>query len=231
MRTEWKVAALSLALLLGACGKRQEPTVSLSDDLKRDLAAASPAGGDLTTAPQSYRRMRFVSDIEQSKAAVPAKRPTLSHHHVKPTIRRQPVSEESTTDVALDPVVRMASESPAPASTPEAPAPEPSIVIAHQPSPEPTSAPSGSTSGGRVGDGDYGGVGDGGHGGVGGGDHGGGLGGLIGGIIGGVVIRGGHGGVDKCDPRTDGRARPTIDVPIFIQPTFPGRPFPGSRRR
>src|SRR4030081_3053520 len=75
MRTTRNVAALSVALLLGACGRRQEQTAALSDDLKRDLAAASLAGSDLATAPQSYRRMRFVSEIEQSRAGVPAKRP------------------------------------------------------------------------------------------------------------------------------------------------------------
>jgi hypothetical protein len=53
----------------------------------------------------------------------------------------------------------------------------------------------------------------------------GGLGGILGGIIGGVVIRGGHGGVDKCDPRTDGRGgRP----PIFDQPNT-GLPLPSGR--
>ena len=34
---------------------------------------------------------------------------------------------------------------------------------------------------------------------------GGGLGGVLAGIIGAVVIRGGHGGIDNCDPRIDGR--------------------------
>ena len=64
-----------------------------------------------------------------------------------------------------------------------------------------------------------------------GGHGGGGWGGLIGGIIGSVVIRGGHGGVDKCDPRTDGRARPPIsDRPDFSMPLPIGRPtFPGPR--
>ena len=49
----------------------------------------------------------------------------------------------------------------------------------------------------------------------------GGLGGILGGIIGGVVIRGGHGGVDKCDPRTDGRTGG-----IFIMGPNSGMPLP-----
>jgi hypothetical protein len=62
--------------------------------------------------------------------------------------------------------------------------------------------------------------------------HGGGLGGLLGGLIGAVIIRGGHGGIDKCDPRTDGRANPTvIDRPDFGMPLPTGQTFPRSRQR
>jgi hypothetical protein len=216
MRTDWKVAALSLALVLAACGKRQDQAAALPDDLKKDLAAASASSGDLAIAPQSYRRMRFVSDIEQSRASVPAKRPKISHHHDRMTASHQPAASEASTDVAAEPMVSMASESPAPVSTPSAPASEPTVVIAQRPSPEPASAPAGSSDSG---------VGDRG--------QGGGLGGLLGGIIGAVVIRGGHGGVDHCDPRTDGRARPTvIERPDFGMPLPTGQTtFPGSRRR
>ena len=216
MRTDWKIAVLSLPLVLGACVKRPEQTASLSDDLKRDIAAASAAGGELAIAPQSFRRMRFVSDIEQSRTSRPAKRPKVSHRPVRPTASPQPAADEAT-DVASDEVVAMASESPAPVSPSEAPAPAPAIVIAQRPSAEPAVAQAGPESEGNVGD----------RGG------GGGLGGLLGGIIGAVVIRGGHGGVDKCDPRVDGRARPTvIDRPDFGLPLPTGQPtFPGSRRR
>jgi hypothetical protein len=65
----------------------------------------------------------------------------------------------------------------------------------------------------------------------------GGLGGILGGIFGGVVIRGGHGGVDKCDPRTDGRSRggifimgPTSGMPRLPAGTFPRR-LSGQGRR
>lgn len=211
MRTIWKVTALSLAIVLAACGKRQQETAALADDLQKDLAAVN-SGGGLATAPQSYQRMRFVSSIERVPAGVSAKRPTplpqrahtaATHHHAT-----QPVA-----DVAAEPVAAATEQSPATVSTPEAATPEPSIAVAPVPAPEPSSAPAGSGSGGNVGD----------HG------QGGGLGGLLGGIMG-AVIRGGHVGVDKCDPRTDGRARPPIiDRPDFGlplptgQPTFPRR--------
>jgi hypothetical protein len=220
MRTHWKVATFSLVLLLGACGKREERTAALPDDLRRDLTTVTATGGELATAPRSFRRMRFVSDIEQSRTGVPAKRPKISHHPVRQTASSQPAAH-ATTDVAPDPVVSTVSESPAPESpapisTAVAQVPEAPTVIAQQPSPEPASAPAGSTSEG---------VGDRG--------HGGGLGGLLGGIIGAVVIRGGHGGVDKCDPRTEGRGRPTvIDRPDYGMPLPTGHPtFPGSRYR
>jgi hypothetical protein len=217
MRTELKVTALSLAFVLAACGggTRQEQTAALTDDLKKDLAAAS-ASTDLAIASQSYPRMRFVSAIEQTPTAVPAKRPKVSHHPVRPTVSHNHGSV-AITDVAPDPVVAMASKSPEPVSTPAAPTEEAPIAVSqarpHAPSPEPATEPSE----GNVGGGDRG--------------HGGGWGGLLGGIIGAVVIRGGHGGVDHCDPRTDGRARPTvIDRPDFGLP-LPTGTFPGSRRR
>jgi hypothetical protein len=48
-----------------------------------------------------------------------------------------------------------------------------------------------------------------------------------------VVIRGGHGGIDKCDPRTDGRRRGgmggMMDRPDFGMPVPMGRPTFPSR--
>ena len=55
---------------------------------------------------------------------------------------------------------------------------------------------------------------------------------VIGGIIGSVVIRGGMGGVDHCDPRTDGRrgggypSIPTSRMPVI---NGGGRVFGGHR--
>ena len=203
MRTEYKVAALSLALLSVSCSKRPEPTASLPDDLKRDLAAAAIPTGDLATAPTSYQRMRFVSDIERTRATVPAKRPKISQHHDRMVASHQPATN-------VDPIASMASQAPAPVSTPVA-TEEPTIVVAGRPAPPPsaTQASQGDEHGG-----------------------GGGIGSVLGGIFSGVVIRGGHAGTDKCDPRTDGRARGTItDRPDFGLPLPTGQVFGGSRRR
>src|ERR1700737_646165 len=199
MRTEYKVAALSLAFLAGACSKRQDQATALTDDLKKDLATASASSGDLVTVPKSYQRMRFVSDIEQSRASVPMQRPKISHHHDRMTASHQPAAAEATTDVALDAVASMSSHSAVPASTIPSTVAEPSIVVAARPAPPPASAAAGSSSDVVATDQGHGG-----------------LGGLLGGIIGSVVIRGGHVGPDKCDPRTDGRARGTVsDRPDF----------------
>ena len=212
MRTVWKGTALSFVILLAACGKRQEP-VALSADLQKDLATVS-SGGDLAIAPKSYQPMRFVSAIEQSRPIAPAKRPTTSHQ------RLHVVSHHNTwqpmTDVASEPTVTTVAETPGTVSTPEAAAPAPSITVAPAPAPQPSNAPAGSSSGGTVGD----------H------DQGGGLGGLLGGIMG-AVIRGGHVGVDKCDPRTDGRRGGVImGGPVFENPLPTGQPvFSGMPRR
>jgi hypothetical protein len=206
MRTEYKVALLSLAFILSACSKRQEPTANLPDDLKKDLDAASASTSVLATAPQSYQRMRFVSDIEMSRATVKAPMPKISRHPTRMT------ASHHTSNVS-DPVATIAEMAPAPVSTPAATETE-QIVVAARPAPEPVSAPGPSQ--GTASD-----------------NHGGGLGGLLGGIFSGVVIRGGHAGPDKCDPRTDGRARGTItDRPDFGMPLPTGQPiFGGGRHR
>ena len=218
MRTNGNVAALSLAFLIGACGTRQEERAALPDDLARDLAIASASGIALGVAPQSYQRMRFVSDIEQSRASVRARRPKVAHATIHPAVSHRP-ADDLATDVAPDPVVADVTESPAPepVGITEAPLPEQSAVSIPRPSSEPASGPAETVSEPGVGES----------------GRGGGLGGLLGGIIGAVVIRGGHGGTDKCDPRTDGRARPTVTGrPDFGMPLPIGRPtFPGSRGR
>jgi hypothetical protein len=212
MRTDLKVASLSFALVLSACGRREEPTTALSDDLKRDLAVASATAGDLATAPQSYQRMRFVSDAERSVKTAPAHRPSVAKRPPRSIVRKNP-SAEPTPAPTREPDVTTVAMAPAPVPASEAPIPEP-VVIAQRPTPDytPSNIPASLPSDGGIGERRRGG-------GVGG------LGGILGGIIGGVVIRGGHGGVDKCDPRTDGRGgRP----PIFDQPNT-GMPLPTGR--
>lgn len=226
MRTDVKVAALSLAVALAACNSRQEQATGLSDDLKRDLAAAA-APGDLATAPSAYQRTRFVSDVEMNRARKPAPKVVASKRKTTP-VRRPEAVRTPAADVVAEPSVASNEESapaPTPVAAPEAINTDP-VVIAQQPS-EP-SAPAPAPTAGRGDDGrsvGQGGIGD--------RSAGGGLGGILGGIIGAVVIRGGHGGIDKCDPRTDGRRRGgmggVLDRPDFGMPVPMGRPTFPSR--
>jgi hypothetical protein len=226
MRRNTTVATLSFALLLGACGKPQQ-AADLPDDLKSDLAAASVGGGALTITPQSRQPMRFVSDVEQWKGRRSVKLAKAAPHPVR---REAKAVAKESMDMGTAPVVAVASESTVPEPIAAAPAPEPTSAIV------PSSQPSSEAIGAE-------GVGDRG--------HGGGLGGLLGGIIGTVVLRGGHGGIDKCDTRTarghppvvggsdpvnggsdtEGRARPPVtDRPDFGLPVPTGRVFGGGRR-
>jgi hypothetical protein len=212
MRTFWKISALSLATVAAGCGREKQKTATLPDDLQKDLAAAS-AGGEFATAPTSYQRMRFVSAIEQSKPAVPAKRPAMTRQHIRAAISHRQTNPLPAAAELEQPAV---AEATSPVTTREAPAPEPAISVAPVPAPTPSSAPAGSSANG-----------DGGQGGGGGG----GIGEVLGGIFG-AVIRGGHVGVDKCDPRTDGRGGATVMGPIFGSPVPTGQPtFPGGVRR
>jgi hypothetical protein len=223
MRTDVKVAALTLAVVLGACDGQREQATGLSEDLKRDLAAAS-AAGELAAAPRAYEPTRFVSDVEMARAKAPAPRPVASKRRTAPVRRPEPVSKPAE-EVVEEPTV-VSDEAPAPEPAPVAvateTAPEP-IVIVQQPTAETAPAPI-PVSTGQGDDGRS--VGEGG---IGERRSGGGLAGALGGIIGAVVIRGGHGGVDKCDPRLDGRRgrggilrRPDFGMPSPVgRPTFP----------
>lgn len=223
MRTDLKVATLSLAVLVGACGSEKQQSAALPDDLQKDLAVASAAAPGLATAPNSYKPMEVVSSVERAKTAAPMKRPVATKRRTPPVKRAAPVSKPAE-DVAEEPAVAtttptpIATEAPEPVEQAPVPAPEPQVV-AQQPSDEP--APVGRGNGGS---GDEG---------IGAGRSGGGLGGILGGIIGAVVLRGGHGGVDKCDPRTDGRRRGRGGIimgrPDFGLPLPTGSTFPRSR--
>ena len=227
MRTGLKVAAISFAVVLGACNTRQEKASGLSEDLKRDLAAAA-APGDLAGAPSAFQPMRFVSKAEMTRSTTPTPRLVATKRKTPKAIRAEAVKKRAP-EVVADETVK-SDEAMAPAPTPLA-APnateEQPVAIVQQPTPEPapTTTPS-NTGRGDEGQGE-------GQGGIGDRGRGGGLGGILGGIIGAVVIRGGHGGVDKCDPRTDGRRRGGIggvlDRPDFGLPLPTGRPTFPSR--
>ncbi len=215
MRTDRNVAALSLAILLGACDRPRESAAKLSPDLEKDLAAASAAGGGLATAPASYQRVRFVSDVERWKASAPSPKHATSKHPMRAAPSRQ-MAAMPEMETSPQPAPSTATEDAPPAAVAQAAASEPAPYIEEGPPRGQTSAPG--TAGADNGSAERG--------------RGGGWGGLLGGIIGSVVIRGGHGGVDHCDPRTDGRARPpVINQPVFGDPVVGGGIFTGGRRR
>src|SRR5687767_13710169 len=121
MRTDVKVAAISFGVLLVACSDtRKEQTTGLSEDLKRDLAAAA-APGDLATAPRSYERTRFVSDIELARTTKsPTPKLVATKRRTKP-VRRAEAIERPASDVVEDPIVASddaMAPAPAPASAP-----------------------------------------------------------------------------------------------------------------
>ncbi len=119
MRMTGHIATLSLALLLGACGKPVEP---------------SAPSKDIVVAPQTYQRMRFVSAIEQSRASVPARRPKVARNHANPASISAP-----------DPMAAMMMHTPAAMVTLSASAPAPSLVIAAHAAPEAVTVPIGPT--------------------------------------------------------------------------------------
>jgi hypothetical protein len=214
MRKHVKVATLSLAVFAGACGTSKEKSAALPDDLQKDLATASAPASDLATAPRNFEPTRVVSEMERTTAPRPVKKIVATKRKTKPVRRPEAVSKPAVEVAAAE---IAGTEEMAP-STKKAPAPSdlPTIPEPIATSPEPGADPSPLPVPARGGSGGDGGIGQRGRGrGIGG------LGGILGGIIGGVVIRGGHGGVDKCDPRTDGRTGG-----IFIMGPNSGMPLP-----
>jgi len=217
-----KLMIVALGLGAVACGTKREQSAAIDAGLQQDLAAAGASDTGLALASSDYKPMRFVSAVEQVNPGVPSKRVAMTTSperapkpKPKPKARRAPAPAPTP-----EPQVVAEADTPEPAPAVQqteapAPAPEPTVIV-QQPSPEPSRAPVGNT-----GEGSAGGRGNG----------GGGWGGIIGGIIGSVVIRGGMGGVDHCDPRTDGRNRPSY--PIIPESRMPvintGRVIGGHR--
>jgi outer membrane biosynthesis protein TonB len=214
-----KLMIVAMGLGAIACGTKQEQSASIAAGLQSDLAAAGASESGLALASADYQPMRFVSSMEQVKPAVPSKRESPAPQPAKAPKPRPKAKRAPAPAPTPEPQVVAEADAPEPEpqQTPsEAPEPEPQpVVIVQQPSPEPSRAPVGNT----------------GDGGAGNRGNGGGWGGILGGIIGAVVIRGGSGGVDHCDPRTDGRVRPTYpNVPIARQPRVnTGGVFGGHR--
>lgn len=221
-----KISVLPVAALAVACGRgKSSEETALTADLKRDLEAASSSGVELANTARDYQPTRFVSSIESPRSSAPVRRRNVRRPVAVPAAAaEQEVAK--TPDPAPENKVEIAeieqsTEAPAPAiDTPT------NVAVTPRPTPV-GSAPATTDAGG---------------GGVGGGSRGGGLGGVgeaIGTIIGVVVVRGGAGGVDHCDPRRDGRpsngpiALPDPRVPtragggMIGQNPFPRRPtFP-----
>lgn len=205
MRIERKVTALTLVLVLSACDRGQQ-TAGVAGDTKKSVASAPLTSLDI--APQTYKRMRFVSELEQSGGGVAMKRANLPK-------RAGRVVSTAAKVMVPNPIVSMASHVVTTVSTFQSAAPQPAVVMASMVAPQaaaglamPTAEDSyidhaGENSGG----------------------------GLFGGIATHVVIRGGRAGDGKCDPRTDAKVGGLLDGrPDSRMPLIPTRStFGGSR--
>lgn len=199
------------AAVLAACGKNA-PNRALSDDLKRDLQAASTS--DLNLASQQAGKGFALTEIGEQSAPAPAKvlKKAAGPKAVRskaPTVKAAP--ENTVAAEASQPTTQSVAQapSPEPASTTEAPAP-----AVPRPSPTPVDPNAGQGAPGRNGGGSSAGNGD-----------GGGIGAVLGGIFG-AVIRGGVVDGDHCDPRSDGRHRGR--PPYGGYPPYPTSPYPGG---
>lgn len=222
MRKFLKASVLPVAALALACGRgsSNEQAATLPDDLRKDLQAASASSVELASTAQDYKPTRFVSAIESPTTSAPVRRRSRPRPVAKPVAANEPEvakapdpAPEHTIDVA----------EPLPAVETPAPIIDTPTDVAVTPRPTPVGSAPATT--------------DAGSGGVGDGSRGGGLGGIgeaIGTVIGVVIIRGGAGGVDHCDPRTDtrrgtgrgGMVDPRVPIGIRIGGVGPNNPFP-----
>jgi hypothetical protein len=202
-----KVVTLSVipvAALAVACGRgKSSDETALNADLKRDLEAASAASVELASTARDYQQTRFVSAIESPRSSAPVRRRSVRRPVAAPAAALEQETAKAP-DPAPEAKVEVAEADPAPAEAP-APTVDTPTNVAVSPRPTPVGSAPASTDVGR--------------GGVGGGSGGGGLGGIgeaIGTVIGVVIVRGGAGGVDHCDPRTD--RRPTNGPVAYPDP-------------
>lgn len=211
-----KVSVLPMAALALACGRGSSTTdATLADDLKRDLEAASASSVELAATARDYQQTRVVSAIESPRSSAPVRRRSVRRPVAQPVAANEPEIAKAPDPA---PENRVDVAEPQPAEEAPAPAIDTPTNVAVSPRPTPVGSAPATT--------------DAGSGGVGGGSRGGGLGGVgeaIGTIIGVVVVRGGSGGIDHCDPRRDRRPRNgPIGLPIPQYPgTIGGTPLPG----
>ena len=213
MRSSMLAVGLS-AVVLAACGRNgASPNRTISDDLKRDLQAASTS--DLNLASQQAGKSFALTEIGEQSAPAPAKvlRKAAGPKAVRskaPTVKASP--ENSVAAEAAQPTTQSVAQAPSPEPAPTTEAPAPAVP---RPSPTPVDPNAGQGAPGRDGGGSSAGNG------------GGGIGAVLGGIFG-AVIRGGVVDGDHCDPRSDGRhGRHGGGYPSGY-PGYPTSPYPGG---
>lgn len=199
------LATIAGLLVVAACNSKD---AKMSDDLKKDLNAASASNTiDLATSHQAPGS-QVVSAIERTTPPAPrqiASSQRAVKHRAAPKAPPAAV-EVQRADVSTDVAPQPVEVTPAPVD----PAPLPS------PRPQPVAT----TTGGGDREGRAGGSG---------------IGSILGGIFT-VVIRGGGVDGDNCDPRTEGRpAHTSVNNRIPVIGTFPGSGrmgggFPGGGR-
>jgi hypothetical protein len=186
MRKSYLLLAGAGAVLLAACSGDKK--AAMNDDLKNDLALASSSDGITLANSSPNPGQQVISAIERTTP--PARQPAASapvrHHKPAPKAPPQLVRTQAPATVVQNEPQPVAPAPVANDPTPVSPRPQPVAV----------SYPSGPSSGG-----DNGSVGRGSTAGA-----------IIGTILG-AVIRGGivGGGVDNCDPRTEGRTGGSIN--------------------
>ena len=194
------------AVVVAACGRNSAPANrAMSDDLKRDLQLATTSGLDL--ASQQRAASFPLTEIPQSSAPSPTRtlkkgagpKAVRSKH---PTVKASP--EPTVVANAEEPQTEVMQKDPSPTTEPT---PDPVAPAVPRPSPMPTNPDGGEGAHGHGGGGSRPGASDG---------------GVLGTIFG-VILRGGIGDGDHCDPRSDGRGRgrrrqsglPQVNIPIL----------------
>jgi hypothetical protein len=187
-----RLTALGLALLAACSSGASKSSTALNDDLQRDLAAAKSSDGiELASSASGYRPMRFVSEIEKTNATVPIMRSPaprrIARNHTSPN------GNDQKSPDALQQNEVLAGTTPDPEPQAELPASDapsvPSVSVNPRPSPVSVESPAG-TGRGSAGPPE------------------------IGDVIG-VIIRGGNGGEDHCEPPgRRGRGRGGFPFPI-----------------
>jgi len=181
-------------LALAACNSAKK--TSTNDDLRKDLELASSSDG-ISVGTTNTQGTQIVSAIERTAPAPKAPAPAAKAHryHKAPTRTPAPVQTEAPAS--------MTEPAPTPVS-PEPVATEPAPPVSPRPTPQTVSYPGGNTgsvsrgpSTGEV------------------------IGTILGAVLRGAVI--GGGGMDTCDPRTDGRRGRRNGGSIQINQRIPGR--------